>query len=184
MQEKKHQTRLRHWVAALAGVYSLVIGASLTAAPASAAAWENDLVVRDTYYVPTQDRYVQVRCRVDVRPVGAKNLPGYVTVKGKVLCNHKLLAGGAVGFSLGSHDGTAGSFHADLRRVRKGSKPDQNATFSERVYIFPSDYSRAGGPGTWAVRDLELDVDIRTIDRGRWWLSGGASRTVETFRAY
>lgn len=27
------------------------------AAPASAAAWEDDLVVRDTYYVPTQDRY-------------------------------------------------------------------------------------------------------------------------------
>ena len=183
MQEKKHQTRLRHWLAALAGAFSLV-GASVTAAPASAAAWEDDLVVTDTYYIPAQDRYVQARCRVDVRPIGAKNLPGYVTVKGKVRCNHKLLAGGDVGFSLGSHDGTAGSFHADLRRIRKGSKPDKNATFSERVYIFPSDYARAGGPGTWAVRDLELDVDLRTIDGGRWWLSGSGSRTVETFRAY
>lgn len=71
-----------------------------------------------------------------------------------------------------------------MRRIRTGSNPDKNATFSERVYIDPFSYDYAGGSGTWAVRDLELDADIRTIDRDRWWMYDWATRTVETFRAY
>ncbi|GGM34181.1 hypothetical protein ACFQBY_23040 [Promicromonospora citrea] len=175
----------RRLTALLAGALALSGAASLAlAAPASAAAWEDDLVVRDTYYVPAQDRYVEARCRVDVSKIAAKNLPGHVTVKGKVRCNHKLLAGGEVGFSLGSHDGTAGYYWADLRRIRTGSNPDKNATFSERVYVGPYDYVAVGGSGTWAVRDLELDVEVRTVDRSRTWLYDWRTRTVETFRAY
>ncbi|WP_369372274.1 hypothetical protein AB1046_02775 [Promicromonospora sp. Populi] len=175
----------RRAAALLAG--ALALGTALSvglAAPASAAAWEDDLVVRDTYYVPTQDRYVEARCRVDVYAIAAKNLPGYVTVKGKVRCNHKLLVGGAVSFSLGSHDGTPLYTRVDVRRIRTGSDPDKNATFSTRVYVNRYDYAYAGGSGTWAVRDLELDADISTIDQDRWWMYDYAARTVETFRAY
>jgi hypothetical protein len=35
----------------------------------------------------------RARCRVDVDPIAPKNLPGYMTVNGKVRCNHRLLAG-------------------------------------------------------------------------------------------
>ena len=183
---KARTTRLGHRIVALlAGALALGTAASVgLAAPASAAAWEDDLVVRESYYVPSQDRYVEARCRVDVYAIGAKNLPGHVTVKGKVRCNHKLLAGGEVGFALGSHDGTVGFYYADLRRIRTGSNPDKNATFSERVYLDPFDYSYGGGSGTWAVRSLELDVMIRTIDHSQWFLWDYGTRTVETFRAY
>jgi hypothetical protein len=175
----------RRAVALLAAVVAL--GAATTtglAAPAGAAAWEEDLLVREYYYVSAPERYVLSQCRVDAYPIPAKNLPGYMTVDGKVRCNHRLLAGGLVWFSLGSHGGTARSGVAELHRIRTGSKPDQYATFSTRVYIGQIDYRSVGGPGTWAVRDLELDAEIRNLNGNRLWMRGEVSGTVETFRAY
>lgn len=179
-------TRVRRRAAALLGG-TLALGVAISvglAAPAGAAAWEDDLLARDTYHVPTQDRDVEARCRVDVYPITTKNLPGLVTVKGKVRCNHKLLAGGVVWFRVGSHDGTPINTGADMRRIRTGSNPDTNATFSTQVYIDRNDYTSAGGSGTWAIRDLRLEATVRTIDQGRYWLWGRANRTVETFQAY
>ena len=175
----------RRTAALLAGALALGTAVSVgLAAPASAAAWEDDFVVRDTYYVATQDRDVEARCRVDVYPVAATNLPGLVTVKGKVRCNHRLLAGGMVWFRMGSHDGTVIGTGADMRRIRTGSDPDKNATFSTQVYVDSSEYADAGGSGTWAVRDLGLEAYVRTVDQGRLLLIDSANGSVETFRAY
>ena len=175
----------RRTAALLAGALALGTAVSVgLAAPASATDWEDDLVVRDNYYVSTQDRYVEARCRVDVYPITAKNLPGLVTVKGKVRCNHRLLAGGVVWFRMGSHDGTTVATGAEMRRIRTGSDPDKNATFSLQVYIDQRQYADAGGSGTWAVRALGLEAYVRTVDQGRWLLIDRASGSVETFRAY
>lgn len=169
----------------LAGMLALGAAATvMAAAPASAATWEDDLVVRESYFNTDTGGYTEARCRVDVYPIAAKDLPGYVTVKGKVRCNHRMLAGGGLAFLVGSHDGDAAFVVADLRRIRTGSSPDKNATFAERVYISPADYRSAGGSGTWAVRGLDLGVTVRTLDGGRLFLWGHDDRTVETFRAY
>ncbi|WP_454855206.1 hypothetical protein [Promicromonospora soli] len=169
----------------LAGMVALGAAATvMTATPAAAATWEDDLVVRESYVNLDTGRLVEARCRVDVYPIGAKDLPGYVTVKGKVRCNHRMLAGGGLAFFVGSHDGNAAFVVADLRRIRTGSSPDKNATFSKRVYISPAAYRGAGGSGTWAVRGLDLGVTIRTLDRSRLFLWGYNDRSVERFRAY
>jgi hypothetical protein len=149
-----------------------------------AATWEDDLVVRESYVNVNTGGLIEARCRVDVYPIAAKDLPGYVTVKGKVRCNHRMLAGGGLAFYVGSHDGDATFVVADLRRIRSGSSPDKNATFAERVYISPDAYRGAGGSGTWAVRALDLGVTIRTLDSSRLFLWGYDNRTVETFHAY
>ncbi|PUB21477.1 hypothetical protein C8K30_11420 [Promicromonospora sp. AC04] len=169
----------------LAGMLALGAAATvMAAAPASAATWEDDLVVRDSYVNFYTGELVEARCRVDVYPIAAKNLPGYVTVQGKVRCNHRMLAGGGLAFYVGSHGGDAAYVVADLRRIRTGSSPDKNATFSERIYISPADYRNVGGSGTWAVRGLDLGVSVRTLDNSRLFLWGYGNNTVETFRAY
>ncbi len=165
----------------------LALGAAVTvvtAAPASAAAWEDDLVVSQSYLNNNTGGNTVARCRVDVYPIAAKNLPGYMTVKGKVRCNHKMLAGGSVAFLLGSHGGDVKFVTADLRRIRTGSTPDVNATFSERVYISPAAYREAGSSGTWAVSSLDLAVTVRTLDADREFLYDYTDNTVERFRAY
>jgi hypothetical protein len=164
----------------------LALGASVavTAAPAGAATWEDDLVVASSYFNEDTEELTEARCRVDVYPVGDKNLPGYMTVEGKVRCNHKLLAGGEVWLTLGSHDGDAAYVTADLRRIRTGSSPDKNATFKERVNITAGDYRYAGGSGTWAVRDVALFADVRALDGQSWFMFDQRIGTVERFRAY
>ena len=165
----------------------LALGAAVTvvtAAPASAAAWEDDLVVRETYLNDNTDAYTEARCRVDVYPIASKNLPGYMTVTGKVRCNHRLLAGGEVRFLVGSHGGNTKYVVADMRRIRTGSSPDKNATFSERFYVSQGAYDEAGGSGVWAVSSLDLEVMARTLDSDEVHVFDYTDDTVETFRAY
>jgi hypothetical protein len=52
------------------------------------------------------------------------------------------------------------------------------------VYIDSDQYADAGGSGTWAVRDLGIEANVRTVDQGRLLLTDRASGSVETFRAY
>lgn len=156
----------------------------MIAAPAGAATWEDDLVVATSYFDEDAELVTEARCRVDVYPVGDKNLPGYMTVEGKVRCNHRLLAGGEVWLVLGSHDGDVVDVTADLRRIRTGSSPDRNATFKERVYVSPADYRGAGGSGTWAVRNPALSVDVRRRDGNEMYLFGERFETVERFQVY
>lgn len=170
--------------AALVGVLALGAGVTMSAAPAGAATWENDLVVASSYFNEDTGDLTEARCRVDVYPVGDKNLPGYMTVEGKVRCNHRLLAGGEVWLILGSHDGDVEYVTADLRRIRTGSSPDKNATFKKRVYISTAQYRDAGGAGAWAVRDPALFTDVRTLDGNSWLMFGERRGTVERFRAY
>jgi hypothetical protein len=170
--------------AALVGVLALGASVAVTAAPAGAATWEDDLVVTTSYFDEDAEELTEARCRVDVYPVGDKNLPGYVTVEGKVRCNHRLFAGGEVWLVLGSHDGDVVDVTADLRRIRTGSSPDRNATFKERVYVSPADYREAGGSGTWAVRNPALSVDVHRRDGNEMYLFGERFGTVERFQAY
>ena len=170
--------------AALVGLLALGASVTMTAAPAAAATWEDDLLVVSSYFNEDTEDLTEARCRVDVYPVGDKNLPGYMTVEGKVRCNHRLLAGGEVWLILGSHDGDVEYVTADLRRIRTGSSPDKNATFKERVNISAADYRDAGGSGTWAVRDPALVADVRTLDGYSWFMFGEHSGSVERFRAY
>jgi hypothetical protein len=171
--------------ALVAGV--LALGAAitvLTAAPAGAAAWEDDLVVRETYLDDNTNEYTEARCRVDVYPIASKNLPGYMTVQGKVRCNHRLLAGGEVRVLVGSHGGNVKYVVADLRRIRTGGSPDKSATFSERFYISPAAYREAGGSGVWAVSSLDLEVMARTLDNDRVRIFDYTDESVERFEAY